>query len=384
MASLKLYLTSDEASVSKTVRGTWDDNSPYSFNVWLDMGTTPSGSVQNPNPAIGSTTANWDLLFARFVYTLTAPVDFTGVVGGVLALAEQNAGANVYAHYHIYVCEGTADTVRGTIASDVIDGEEVAVSAFLTYGEAISTTGSAVSASAGDQIILEVGFRASSSDAGYEVRFGYGGTGDDLTDGASRGTEVPYITLEYDAVPYPTSIASSTDFGEFAVLDSDKSVCLLSDATYEVSTLDVANKVYVAVEGSSPLTVGSATNTTDDPTYADSPREAVVFIKSGDATFCDTVAAAQLAVMKVERYRLNGLPVPLRHGLGIERGQTVLITIPRAGIYEVLPVRRLEHDFAANVTRVDVGEFAAARDDQMALVEITKKLDQLTKEVAVG
>jgi len=158
---------------------------------------------------------------------------------------------------------------------------------------------------------------------------------------------------------------------------------LLPETSIEVSTLEVANKVWVVVEGSSPLVVGSATNTTVDPTYANSPRETVVIIKSGDAAFCNTVAAAHLPLRQEERKKLSNLPVPLRYGLGIQRGTKVLVRMPRAGIMAVYPVRRVEHDFAGNVTLIDVGEYESYRDDATALLSIAQALAQLQKETAI-
>ncbi len=162
-----------------------------------------------------------------------------------------------------------------------------------------------------------------------------------------------------------------------------QAVRLLPDTVIDVSTLEIANKVFVVVDGSSPLVVGSATNTTTAPTYAGSPRETLVLIGSGDATFCNAVAASQLALRKLLRYKLTGLPVRLRYGLGIQRGEKVSVTLPRAGITGEYAVRRLQHDFKANVTLVDLGEFLAPRDDLTALTSIAKSLAQLQKEVAV-
>ena len=159
---------------------------------------------------------------------------------------------------------------------------------------------------------------------------------------------------------------------------------MLPEVSFAVSTLEVKNKIYVVVKDSSPLTVGSATNTTIDPTYGDSPREDVVIVESGDAAFCNATAAAHLALRQLERYTLSGIPVQLRHGLQIERGQRLRVLSPRGSIYGTFAVRRLQHDFEANTTFVDVGEFIAARDATTALVDIAKALSKLEKETAIG
>jgi hypothetical protein len=171
-------------------------------------------------------------------------------------------------------------------------------------------------------------------------------------------------------------------FNQF--VDDAISCQILPGVEFGLSTLEVANKVWVVVEGSSPLVVGSATNTTVSPTYAESPRETVILIKSGDAALCNAVAAAQLALLQVPRKKLTGISVPLRQGLGIERGQVVSILVPRVGILgTAFAVRRIEHDFGGDVTLLDIGEYLTPRDDEAGLAVIAKALAQLQKESAI-
>lgn len=158
---------------------------------------------------------------------------------------------------------------------------------------------------------------------------------------------------------------------------------LLPECRPGVRGLDIANKVFVVVKDSSPLVVGSATNTTVAPTYANSPRETVTFVGDGNESKCNTIAAAQLALRQVKRYNLTSLPVRLRDGLGILRGTKVRVVIPRAGIAASYPVRRIQHDFAAGITWLDVGDFAAPRDDTQAVAQVAKMIAQLEKEAAV-
>lgn len=159
---------------------------------------------------------------------------------------------------------------------------------------------------------------------------------------------------------------------------------LLDGTVPDISTLDARNKVFCIVkDSSSPIVVGSATNTTIDPTYANSPREMVMFVDSGDATYCGNVATAQLAFVQTEKTRLTGLRVSLRYGLAIERGTLLQVVIPRAGINGNYPVRRLEHDFASGETTIDVGEYAAPRDDPEALIAIAQALAALVKETSI-
>lgn len=172
-------------------------------------------------------------------------------------------------------------------------------------------------------------------------------------------------------------------FGSVVTINIMEGVRLLPAGDIVLSTLETKNKLICIVEKSDPLIAAEATNTTVSPTYEESAREWPIYIKAGDATLASAVAAAQLALLQEERVRLTGLPVPLRYGLGIQRGQKVKVAIPRAEVSAVLAVRRIEHDFRANVTTIDVGEYQAPRDAEAAILEIAKHVNQLEKENAV-
>lgn len=164
-------------------------------------------------------------------------------------------------------------------------------------------------------------------------------------------------------------------------------VRILPGASVQIGTLDRANRVRCIVRNSSPLVVATATNTTVAPTFATSPRTHVMYLESGDATFAAAVAAAQLAFLRETRYVLNGIPVRLEDGLGIRLGTAVHIIIPRCGIDttagDPYPVRHVEHDFGSAESVIDVGEYAAPRDDPEFLFAVAASLDQLRKETAI-
>jgi len=158
-------------------------------------------------------------------------------------------------------------------------------------------------------------------------------------------------------------------------------VRLLPGSAAKISTLEAANKVFVCVQDTAYS--GSATNDTIPPTHSSSPREMLQIIKSGDADTCDTVAALILLTRQLERYVVSGLAVPLRYGLGIQRGDTVRVKMPRAGINAAYPVRRLQHDFSSNITTIDVGEYQAPRTAEDVNVKLALMLAQLEKEAAL-
>jgi len=149
------------------------------------------------------------------------------------------------------------------------------------------------------------------------------------------------------------------------------------------STLGVANKVDVKVQGGGAS--ATATNDTVEPKYSVSPREIQVILRSGDEAACISVADLTLNARMYESWRISGIRIPLRIGLGIERGMQVQILIPRAGISKNFPVLRLEHDFniGAARTTIEVGESFVPKTAEDAEVKLLRKIRQLEKEAAV-
>jgi|LSQX01.2.fsa_nt_gb hypothetical protein len=148
------------------------------------------------------------------------------------------------------------------------------------------------------------------------------------------------------------------------------------------STLESANKVYVRVQGTAHS--ATAVNDSIEPKYSTSPREIVVILRGGDTVTCEDVAALQIAARQVERWTVTGLQIPLRWGLGIQRGTCVQVVVPRAGINGSYPVRRLIHDFGpAALTTVDVGEYHMARTAEDAEIRLALKIERLEKEAAL-
>jgi hypothetical protein len=160
---------------------------------------------------------------------------------------------------------------------------------------------------------------------------------------------------------------------------------ILPGSAVQIGTLDRANRVRCIARDTGLM--GVATNTTTSPTFAESPRVYAMYIESGNQTFVDAVAAAQLAFLKLTRKTLPGLPVKLEDGLAILRGTAVHVIIPRCGIDttsgDPYPVRMLRHQFVIGDARtlVDVGEYAAPRDDPEWLFSVAQAVEKLKKEV---
>lgn len=168
------------------------------------------------------------------------------------------------------------------------------------------------------------------------------------------------------------------DVVAFRVLEA---IQLIPPTSPTISTIPCKNGVYVYVEGSSPLVVGTATNDATDPKYSESPREIAIPIKDGNQAKCETVAAAHLDLLKVKRYKLTNMPALLRDGLGILRGTKVRVTLPSVGIQGNYALRTITHDFISDRTTVSVGDYDFPLDDTAALVKVAKDAAQLRKDI---
>jgi hypothetical protein len=156
-----------------------------------------STSVNGQNPMIGSTTANWDKLIGVFVSPpLPADTNFTGTINGVIGM-DQVADLHGKMHLHVFVLQGTTDTLRGTVWADYIDASEMSTSSS-TGGRAFTGTMSDVSALAGDTVVLEVGERANAVSTTNTGELAYGGAVNmDLANGGDVWGNTAWIQLAY-------------------------------------------------------------------------------------------------------------------------------------------------------------------------------------------
>lgn len=407
------------------------------YSGWA-FGTDSSGSTTAVASLSAASVGDLALvLISRYNYGAPPP-DPTSVPSGWTLLGKHTAPTYYATHWLYAKLLGSGDLTthtwtfsasyrtlaRAVLYSGCDPTAPIADDTQGTYAEGYGTTIDCGSLTTSEAMVVAIGAVHESSVtfslASWTERVDAGSADADLwhcvydTGGAwGGGTAAPDITadpqcfylggflvaLAPETAPItPTSIPSAEAFGTLSIGDGSirlvgipsaealgeptlfNGVRLLPDTGVEISSLSVANKVVVVVDGSSPLVSGSATNTTVPPTYTESPREIVQILKGGDQNACNAVAALVLAARQEPRYKLMGLKVLLRHGLGIQRGQRVRVKIPRAGIDASFPVRRLEHDFKAKTTTIDVGDYHASRTTEDALVRVVMLLAQLEKE----
>lgn len=210
--ALRLYLTASAAPYTPTtIRGTWDNAGATGAS---HLGPRPAGTAATAAIAVGSITANWDVVLRRFV---SDPVVTAGTISGtaawILGVLESNAAANAFVHLHLYVTVGDSDTVRGTLLSDYVDTGTEWTSTGTGRGVGAQAVTS-VAVQTGDRIVAVVGYRASADTTGRTATLHYGNAGAaDLAQGGTGVTTAPgYVELSgADGLFYPlTSSLAST------------------------------------------------------------------------------------------------------------------------------------------------------------------------------
>ena len=190
-AATRLYVQNAAAPYSPaTKRGAWDTTASF---VDKQIDTTKSGAAANVAIAEAVTTANYDVMLARFVSPALAENKvISGTVQWILGVTESSNSANDFFHVHIFVTQGDTDNVRGTLLTDNIGATEWRLNTAEGRGEGAKAL-TTVSALAGDRIVVEVGYQAqNTSGTSFTGTLHYGNTGaTDLTSGSTNVTTEP-------------------------------------------------------------------------------------------------------------------------------------------------------------------------------------------------
>jgi hypothetical protein len=161
----RFYLHNDAAPYTPaTLRGAWDQTA-QAVTKRIDASKLPVSTATNVPAAETNVTAEWDVLLYRGVSgPLAAATIGTGTVDVMLPVIENTAAADFNYHLHIYVTQGDSDTPRGTLLADYREAagvNEWGVTA-ATCGRALNaaTALSSLAVTAGDRIVVEIGYAA--------------------------------------------------------------------------------------------------------------------------------------------------------------------------------------------------------------------------------
>lgn len=204
--STRFYLHNDAAPYTPaTIRGAWDA-SGSAVTKRVASGRFPATEMTYVSVAETSTTDEYDVLLYRGVTApLAAGTIGTGTVNVLLGIYESNAAANLHWHLHIYVTQGDSDTPRGTLLTDY--REAAGTNEFGTSSSAAgmdlnaATALSSLAISAGDRLVIEIGYTARNTSAtSYNARLAYGCPVDlaELTHGDAYQAGVGYVEFSED------------------------------------------------------------------------------------------------------------------------------------------------------------------------------------------
>ncbi len=161
----KFYLSNVTAPYTPaTLRGAWDQSSGAPIGS-LTRALVPTkvegGAVTNADIGETNVSNTWDVMLYRGVSNGLDAQTISGTVDLVVAVSESNAGADFFFHVHIYVTQGDSDTPRGTLLSDYVENttNEWTTTA---QGQGLQSAQSlsSLAISAGDRIVVEIGFIA--------------------------------------------------------------------------------------------------------------------------------------------------------------------------------------------------------------------------------
>ncbi len=208
----KLYLSKTGSGYTPaTIRGTWDKTSDHVVRGMHTVQDLPGlgAPIAVSSVEISATTDYENLLLRGVSAPLAADHSFAGTLNLMLGVQESATDADMAYFIHVFVTQGDTDNLRGTLLANYADPitNEWSTTA---GGRALSSTRSlsAVSALAGDRIVVEIGYRArntvSSSRTGT---LWHGGNGTDLTAGGNPASGVGFLDFSdnFTLVNNPTA-----------------------------------------------------------------------------------------------------------------------------------------------------------------------------------
>jgi hypothetical protein len=160
-----LYLQNTAAPYTPpTYRGSWNTTAG-SVTKALSRSKATGGEITTVSVAEATATNPYDVLLYRGVGPKMRAQSLAGTLNVVIGLAEANADADFNLHLHVFVTAGDTDTVRGTLISDFVEAAGVkewpttAAGVTLSAAQAITS----LSISAGDRLVVEIGYRSRNS-----------------------------------------------------------------------------------------------------------------------------------------------------------------------------------------------------------------------------
>lgn len=180
-----------------TIRGAWEKTAGHAV---CGMGAKDLSGLGGPlSIGVAETvaTADYDVLLLRCVSApLAADHAFSGTLDLVMGVQEASSSdADMAFYLHVFVTQGDTDNLRGTLLANYADPNtnEWGTTALGKSLSAVATL-TAVSALAGDRIVVEIGYRARNTTTSSRTgTIWYGGSGSDLTVGGAAAGGIGYF-----------------------------------------------------------------------------------------------------------------------------------------------------------------------------------------------
>lgn len=180
-----------------TIRGAWEKTAGHAV---CGMGAKDLSGLGGPlSIGVAETvaTADYDVLLLRCVSApLASDHAFSGTLDLVMGVQEASSSdADMAFYLHIFVTQGDTDNLRGTLLANYADPNtnEWGTTALGKSLSAVATL-TAVSALAGDRIVVEIGYRARNTTTSSRTgTIWYGGSGSDLSVGGAAAGGVGYF-----------------------------------------------------------------------------------------------------------------------------------------------------------------------------------------------
>lgn len=211
------FFTNSSASYTPSSwLGSWDATASA---VTMLLSPTQTGTSTTVAIAEVNTTNLWDVALARFVSEpLSAGTITTAdTIEWSFGAMESSASANDFDHVHIWISQGNSTTPRATLITNAIGAVEWTVSPTAQSRLYQNTTLGAVTVTAGDRLIIEIGYQGQNTSAtSFTGTLNYGGTGEPLRyNDTTVTTRTGWLELSANLAVQPTVTTNTSAFFSF-------------------------------------------------------------------------------------------------------------------------------------------------------------------------
>jgi hypothetical protein len=225
VSTATLYLTNATAGyVPPTWRGAWDDTAGAVTKALAAL-KSAGGTIATVNRAETTATSPYRVALYRGVSAPLAAQTLSGTLDAIVAVLESAAAADLCWCVHAYVTQGDSDTPRGTILNDYTETTSTEWPT-TAAGRALAAaqTLASLAITAGDRLVVEIGYIArNSSTTSYTGTLSYGTIvsadlreADDMTAGGSATTAAARLAFSVAIAEQVSATRVSQRYAEVA------------------------------------------------------------------------------------------------------------------------------------------------------------------------